>query len=79
MKFREVTGELEYKKTKLQLAFEEFLDSGMSKAEAIFDPDEYRDKHTMYSSLYNGARKWARDKIEVLMHDGRVYLLRIDR
>lgn len=79
MKFREVTGELEYKKTKLQIVFEEFLESGMSKAEAIFEPYEYRDKHSLYSSLYNGARKWARDKIEVLMLDGRVYLLRIDR
>jgi len=79
MKLKEVKGKLEYNRTKLQVIFEDFVESGMAQAEVIPDPDEYQSAHSLYSSLYGGVMKWTGGKAKVVMHGGRVYLVRTDR
>ena len=79
MRLRESNEVFNYKRAKLQLFFEEFLNSGMEQAEVIYDPTEYTSTHTMHSSLYEGARRWTKGAVAVLFQKGRVFLVRKDR
>lgn len=76
MRFCETSEKFGYKKTKLQDVFENFLASGMEQAEVLYDDGEYASNHTLYGSLYEGAKKWAGDSVSVVMKRGRVYLVR---
>ena len=78
MKFYETSETLGYKKTKLQDVFESFLASGMKQAEVLKEDGEYASNHTLYGSLYEGAKKWTGGSVTVVMKRGRVYLVRGD-
>ena len=78
MKFRDLPEKLENKKTKLQRVLDDFLDLGLSQVEVVADEDEYQSIHSLYSSLFGGARKWADGKVRVVMQNQRVYLVRED-
>lgn len=79
MKLRESNELFKLKKLKHQAVFDEFLASGFDKAEVFYDPKEYTSAHTMHSSLYAGARRWAKGAVDVVMHKRRVFLVRTDR
>ena len=69
-----------YKRTKIQMLLDEFLDSGMDCAELVLEEGEYKRVGTAYNGVRSAIdRMKLASTLNVRTIGGKLYLFRIDK